>query len=133
MAGKAGEEEARVSSPSTLPLWCSSNVAVLAPISMNRGLRWNQWRYSWNRAKCSIASAGMAARGSTQLNGKSIGTRKRLACTGASYANFARNTENRQMASDLAFGRQQSRRRMLHCDRLQSQAFVWPSSLHLTE
>ena len=41
---------------------------------------------SWNRAKCSIASARMAARGSTQLNGKSIGTRKRLACTRVSYA-----------------------------------------------
>src|SRR5215471_18836787 len=51
-------------------------------------------------AKCSIASAGMAARGSTQLNGKSIGTRKRLACTRVSYANFARNTENSQMASE---------------------------------
>src|SRR6516162_1814671 len=83
---------------------------------------------SWNRAKCSIASAGMAARGSTQLKGKSIGTRKRLACTGVSYANFARNTENSQMASERAFGPQQSRRRMLHCDRLQSHAFVWPSS-----
>ena len=31
-------------------------------------------------------------------------------------------TENRQMASELAFG-----------DRLQSHAFVWPSSLRLTE
>jgi hypothetical protein len=30
----------------------------------------------------------MAARGSTQLNGKSIGTRKRLACTRVSYANL---------------------------------------------
>src|SRR5215831_1644944 len=87
---------------------------------------------SWNRAKCSIASARGMTRGSTQLNGKLIGTRKRLACTRASYANFARNTENRQMASELAFGRQQSRRRMLHCDCLRSQAFVWPSSLHLT-
>ena len=67
-------------------------------------------------------------RGSTQLNGKLIGTRKRLACTGVSYANFARNTENSQMASERAFGPQQSRRRMLHCDRLQSHAFVWPSS-----
>ena len=46
---------------------------------------------------------------------------------------IARNTENRQMAGDLVFGRQQSRRRMLHCDCLQSHAFVWPSSLHLTE
>ena len=72
-------------------------------------------------------------RGSTQLNGKLIGTRKRLACTGASYANFARNTENSQMASELAFGPQQSRRRMLHCDRLRSHAFVWPSSLRLAE
>jgi hypothetical protein len=32
------------------------------------------------------------------------------------------DTENRQMASELAFG-----------DRLQSHAFVWPSSLRLTE
>lgn len=58
--------------------------------------------------ECSIASAGMAAPGSTQLNGKSIGTRKRLACTRVSYANFARNTENSQMASEPAFGRQRS-------------------------
>src|SRR5215469_7124545 len=57
---------------------------------------------SWKRAKCSIASAGGMTRGSTQLNGKSIGTRKRLACTGVSYANFARNTENSQMASERA-------------------------------
>src|SRR5262249_52383061 len=64
---------------------------------------------SWNRAKCSIiASARGMTRGSTQLNGKSIGTRKRLACTGVSYANFARNTENSQRASELAFGPQQS-------------------------
>src|SRR5262249_18246720 len=56
---------------------------------------------SWNRAKCSIASARGMTRGSTQLNGKSIGTRKRLACTRVSYANFARNTENRQMASEI--------------------------------
>src|SRR6516165_10316015 len=35
-------------------------------------------------------------------------TRKRLACTGVSYANFARNTENSQRASELAFGPQQS-------------------------
>src|SRR5262245_29214878 len=62
---------------------------------------------SWNRAKCSIASAGMAARGSTQLNGKSIGTRKLLACTRVSYANFARNMENSQIASELAVGPQQ--------------------------
>ena len=40
-------------------------------------------------------------RGSTQLNGRSIGTRKRLACTRVSYANFARNTENRQMESQI--------------------------------
>jgi hypothetical protein len=53
---------------------------------------------SWSRAKCSIANAGMAARGSTQLNGKSIGTRKRLACTRVSYANFARITEDTQIA-----------------------------------
>src|SRR5262245_33680537 len=59
-------------------------------------------------------------RGSTQLNGKSIGTRKRLACTRVSYANCARNTEDSQMASELAFGPQQSRCRMLHCDRLRS-------------
>ena len=38
---------------------------------------------SWNRAKCSIASASGMTRGSTQLNGKLIGTRKRLACTRA--------------------------------------------------
>ena len=57
--------------------------------------------------ECSIASAGMAARGSTQLNGKSIGTRKLLACTRVSYANFARNMENSQIASELAFGPQQ--------------------------
>ena len=88
---------------------------------------------SWNRGKCSIASARGMTRGSTQLNGKSIGTRKRLACTRVSYANFARNTEDSQMASELAFGRQRSRRRMLHCDRLRSHAFVWPSSLRLTE
>src|SRR5262245_61247767 len=72
-------------------------------------------------------------RGSTQLNGKSIGTRKRLACTRVSYANFAWNTENSQMAGERAFGPQQSRRRMLHCDRLRSHAFGWPSSLRLTE
>src|SRR5215468_10857725 len=59
--------------------------------------------------------------------------RKRLACTRVSYANLARNTEDSQMASELAFGPQQSRRRMLHCDRLRSHAFVWPSSLRLTE
>src|SRR6516165_4985467 len=40
---------------------------------------------------------------------------------------IARNTENSQMASELAFGPQQSRRRMLHCDRLRSHAFVWPT------
>jgi hypothetical protein len=34
------------------------------------------------------------ANGSTQLNGKSIGAKKRLACTTVSYANFARNTED---------------------------------------
>ena len=56
---------------------------------------------SWNRAECSIASAGTVVHGSTQLNGKSIGTRKRSACT-VSYANFARNAENSQMASELA-------------------------------
>src|SRR5215468_3834491 len=88
---------------------------------------------SWKRGKCSIASAGGMTRGSIQLNGKSIGTRKRLACTRVSYANFARNTENSQMASELAFGPQQSRRRMLHCDRPRSHAFVWPSSLRLAE
>src|SRR6516164_8252732 len=82
---------------------------------------------SWNRGKYSIASARGMTRGSTQLNGKSIGTRKRLACTRVSYANFARNTENSQMASELAFGPQQSRRRMLHCDRLRSHAFGWPT------
>src|SRR2546430_14368633 len=40
--------------------------------------------------------------------------KKRLACTRVSYANFAWNTENGQMAGELAFGPQQSRRRMLH-------------------
>src|SRR5262249_17420516 len=65
-------------------------------------------RRDLERAKCSIASARGMTRGSTQLNGKSIGTRKRLACTGVSYANFARNTENSQRASELAFGPQQS-------------------------
>ncbi len=59
--------------------------------------------------------------------------KKRLACTRVSYANFAWNTENGQMAGELAFGPQQSRRRMLHCDRLRSHAFVWPSRLRLTE
>jgi hypothetical protein len=39
---------------------------------------------SWNRANCSIASAGGMTRGSTELKGKSIGTRKRLVCTRAS-------------------------------------------------
>jgi hypothetical protein len=49
---------------------------------------------SWNRAKCNIASAGAVAHGSTQLNGKSIGIKKRLACMMVSYANFARNMED---------------------------------------
>jgi hypothetical protein len=49
---------------------------------------------SWNRAKCSIASAGAVAHGSTQPNRKSIGIKKRLACTMVSYANFARNMED---------------------------------------
>src|SRR5262249_20770676 len=48
---------------------------------------------SWNRVECRIASAGTAVHGSTQLNGNSIGIRKRLACTRVSYVNFARNTE----------------------------------------
>jgi hypothetical protein len=56
---------------------------------------------SWSRAKFSIASAGMAARGSTQReidwHQKTIGMYE------ASYANFARNTEDRQIASGLAF------------------------------
>src|SRR5262245_46195307 len=38
-------------------------------------------------------SAGTAVHGSTQLNGNSIGIRKRLACTRVSYVNFARNME----------------------------------------
>jgi len=53
---------------------------------------------SSNRVVCRIASAGMAVHGSTQLNGNSIGIRKRLACTRVSYVNFARNTEDRQRA-----------------------------------
>src|SRR6266516_957007 len=48
---------------------------------------------SWNRVECRIASAGTAVHGATQLNGNSIGIRKRLACTRVSYVNFARNTE----------------------------------------
>src|SRR5215470_6133846 len=111
---------------------CPSGMTLFA-VSNNTWLNVERTLNSWSRAKCSIASAGMAARGSTQLNGKSIGTRKRLACTRVSYANFARNTENSQMANELAFGPQQSRCRMLHCDRLRSHAFVWPSSLRLTE
>src|SRR6516225_6412874 len=50
---------------------------------------------SRNRVECRIASAGTAVHGSTQLNGNSIGTRKRLACTRVSYVNFARNTERK--------------------------------------
>ena len=38
--------------------------------------------------------------GSTQLNGNSIGIRKRLACTRVSYVNFARNTEGRLIESE---------------------------------
>ena len=48
---------------------------------------------SWNRIECSIASAGTAVHGPTQLNGNSIGIRKRLVCMRVSYVNFARNTE----------------------------------------
>src|SRR5262245_9852165 len=59
---------------------------------------------SWNRAKCSMGIEGGRTRGSTKLDGKSIGTRKRLACTRVSYANFARNTENSQMASETSRG-----------------------------
>src|SRR6516225_10627728 len=86
---------------------CPSGLTLFT-VSNNTWLNVKRTLSSWSRAKCSIASAGMAARGSTQLNGKSIGTRKRLACTGVSYANFARNTENSQRASELAFGPQQS-------------------------
>src|SRR5262249_11792154 len=48
---------------------------------------------SSNRVVCRIASAGTAMHGSIQLNGNSIGIRKRLACTRVSYVNFARSTE----------------------------------------
>src|SRR5262249_48277095 len=48
---------------------------------------------SSNRVVCRIASAGTAVHGSIQLNGNSIGIRKRLACTRVSYVNFARSTE----------------------------------------
>jgi len=49
---------------------------------------------SWNQANCIIASAGAVAHGSIQLNRKSIGIKKRLACMMVSYANFARNMED---------------------------------------
>src|SRR5262245_66379959 len=48
---------------------------------------------SSNRVVCRIASTGTAVHGSIQLNGNSIGIRKRLACTRVSYVNFARSTE----------------------------------------
>src|SRR5262249_55377715 len=50
---------------------------------------------SWNRVVCRIASAGTAVHGSIQLNGNSIGIRKRLACTRVSSANFAGSREGR--------------------------------------
>ena len=56
---------------------------------------------SWNRANCIIASAGAVAHGSIQLNRKSIGIKKRLACTMVSYANFARNMEDSQSAPEV--------------------------------
>jgi hypothetical protein len=59
----------------------------------------------WNQANCSIASAGAMTHGSIQLNGKSIGTRKRLACTRVSYANFARNTEDKPRNLSSLFNR----------------------------
>src|SRR5215470_8347928 len=50
---------------------------------------------SSNRLVCRIASAGTAVHGSIQLNGNSIGIRKRLECTKVSYVNFARSTEGK--------------------------------------
>src|SRR5262249_7214859 len=55
---------------------------------------------SWNRVECRIASAGTAVHGSTQLNGNSIGIRKRLACMRVSYVNFARKRRGRLIESE---------------------------------
>ena len=69
---------------------------------------------SWNRVEYSIASAGTAVHGSTQLNGNSIGIRKRLACTRVSYVNFARNTEGETYRDRAPAIRLRRTRRVVH-------------------
>src|SRR5258708_13981637 len=69
---------------------------------------------SWNRVECSIASAGTAVHGSTQLNGSSIGIRKRLACTRVSYINFVRNTEGETYRERAPTIRLRHTRRAVH-------------------
>jgi hypothetical protein len=72
---------------------CPSGMSLFA-VSNKTWLNVEGTLNSWNQAKCSIASAGAMTHGSIQLNGKSIGTRKRLACMRILYANSARNTED---------------------------------------
>src|SRR5215472_1771989 len=67
-----------------------------------------------NRVVCTIASAGTAVHGSIQLNGNSIGIRKRLACTRVSYVNFARSTEGETYRDQAPAIRLRRSRRAVH-------------------
>src|SRR5215813_11807380 len=69
---------------------------------------------SWNRVVCTTASAGTAVHGSIQLNGNSIGIRKRLACTRVSYVNFARSTEGETYRDQAPAIRLRRSRRAVH-------------------
>src|SRR5215472_2562530 len=69
---------------------------------------------SSNRVVCRIASAGTAVHGSIQLNGNSIGIRKRLACMRVSYANFARSTEGETYRDQTPAIRLRRSRRAVH-------------------
>src|SRR5262249_59565919 len=69
---------------------------------------------SSNRVVCRIASTGTAVHGSMQLNGNSIGIRKRLACTRVSYVNFARSTEGETYRERTPAIRLRRSRRAVH-------------------
>src|SRR5262245_1574285 len=71
---------------------------ILSAVSNKTWLNVEVTLNSWNRVVCRIASAGTAVHGSIQLNGNSIGIRKRLECTRVSYVNFARSTEGERAA-----------------------------------
>src|SRR5215470_7063220 len=78
---------------------------------------------SSNRVVCTTASAGTAVHGSIQLNGNSIGIRKRLACMRVSYVNFARSTQGETYRDQTPAIRLRRSRRAVRC-----KAQGWPTT-----